>query len=464
MSLPKTNLYSIYKLKNYSISKANFSLYQIEGNINNIITKLNKNKGYHLRINPDKPSIIFIDLDHVSTTDIFNEFLYVLCVDFEIELNNISYTESKDDKNLFSYHITIPSIKIEKAIYLKDVFNEKCYSNYREYIDYSIYSEKWFRLPNQTNEIKPRSHIIKQGEMKHFIFECLDNVKEQWLCDQYKNKILEKTMKDETKKVIQQVQPLTTMNNDEVITKLNLLSIERVNKYNTWLKLGCLCYSLNAGYEIFLNLSRKSVHYQNDEYILNKWQTIKYKKYSIKTLNAWAKFDNPKEYNRLFKEQNNKLLVKPLLINYRYLLDANINDNLLVTKTNDFFSDENIKSLNICSPYNTGKTQYIKNVLDKFQPERILWVSYRISLTNDIKYNFESYGFQTYLTGNYRADKLIVQLESLHKLDYNSEFIDEGNGVPSYDLVIIDEVESILSQFNSPTFKMESREIFVYLN
>jgi len=137
-----------------------------------------------------------------------------------------------------------------------------------------------------------------------------------------------------------------------------------------------------------------------------------------------------------------------LLINYRYLLDANINDNLLVTKTNDFFSDENIKSLNICSPYNTGKTQYIKNVLDKFQPERILWVSYRISLTNDIKYNFESYGFQTYLTGNYRADKLIVQLESLHKLDYNSEFIDEGNGVPSYDLVIIDEVESILSQFN----------------
>jgi len=226
MSLPKTNLYSIYKLKNYSISKANFSLYQIEGNINNIITKLNKNKGYHLRINPDKPSIIFIDLDHVPTTDIFNEFLYVLCVDFEIELNNISYTESKDDKNLFSYHITIPSIKIEKAIYLKDVFNEKCYSNYREYIDYSIYSEKWFRLPNQTNEIKPRSHIIKQGEMKHFIFECLDNVKEQWLCDQYKNKILEKTMKDETKKVIQQVQPLTTMNNDEVITKLNLLSIE----------------------------------------------------------------------------------------------------------------------------------------------------------------------------------------------------------------------------------------------
>ena len=83
--------------------------------------------------------------------------------------------------------------------------------------------------------------------------------------------------------------------------------------------------------------------------------------------------------------------------------------------------------------------------MDNFQPKRILWVWYRISLTNDIKHNFQSYGFQTYLTGNYRADKLIVQLESLHKLDYNSELIDEGNGVPSYDLVIIDEIESIFT-------------------
>jgi hypothetical protein len=216
-------------------------------------------------------------------------------------------------------------------------------------------------------------------------------------------------------------------------------------------------------YDIFLNLSRKSIHFQNDEYILDKWKTIKYKIYTIRTLNAWAKFDNPKEYNRLFKDENNKLLVDPIYINYRYLLDVNIVDNLLVSKTNEFFNDDKYKSLNICSPYNTGMTLYIKNVLDQFKPERILWVSYRVSLTNDIKFNFQSYGFQSYLTGNYKADKLIIQLESLHKLDGNYEFIDEGNGVPSYDLVIIDEIESILSQFNSPTFKMESREIFIYL-
>ena len=263
-------LYSIYKLKNYLISKANYSLYQCEGNINNIIKRLDNNKGYHLRINPDKPSIIFIDMDHVPNTEIFNKFLKVLCYDFEIEMKDISYTESKDDKNLYSYHITIPSIKVEQAKYLKDVFKGKCYVNYEEYIDFSIYSEKWFRLPKQTNESKPRPHIIKQGEMKHFIFECLDNVKDEWVCDKYKDKIVDIEMPLKTNNIQSGHTPLAILNHDEVTMKVNLLSVERVNKYNSWVRLACLCYSLNVSYNIFLNLSRKSRHYQNDEYILNK--------------------------------------------------------------------------------------------------------------------------------------------------------------------------------------------------
>jgi len=35
--------------------------------------------------------------------------------------------------------------------------------------------------------------------------------------------------------------------------------------------------------------------------------------------------------------------------------------------------------------------------------------------------------------------------------------------VPSYDLIIIDEVESILNQFNSPTFKGKSKDTFIFL-
>ena len=84
-----------------------------------------------------------------------------------------------------------------------------------------------------------------------------------------------------------------------------------------------------------------------------------------------------------------------------------------------------------------------------------------MSLTLDIKYNFESFGFETYLNKNYKADKLIIQLESL--LNLCDGFLDEEIIIPSYDLVIIDEVESVLNQFGSPTFKGKAKEAYNFL-
>ena len=96
----------------------------------------------------------------------------------------------------------------------------------------------------------------------------------------------------------------------------------------------------------------------------------------------------------------------------------------------------------------------IKRILDKTQYKRMLWISYRIFLTNDIHYNFEDYGFKNYQNDNIiSASKLIIQLESLFKLDNNNFKDTECNDVPSYDLVIIDEIESILNHFSSQTIK-----------
>ena len=90
--------------------------------------------------------------------------------------------------------------------------------------------------------------------------------------------------------------------------------------------------------------------------------------------------------------------------------------------------------------------------------------SYRISLTNDIHYNFKEYGFKNYQTDNVLlSDKIIIQLESLFKLD-NNNFKDTEceNYVPSYYLVIIDEIESILNHFSSQTIK-DSYNTYEYL-
>ena len=52
-----------------------------------------------------------------------------------------------------------------------------------------------------------------------------------------------------------------------------------------------------------------------------------------------------------------------------------------------------------------------------------------------------------YQTDSINSNKLIIRLESLHKLD-NNNFIDDINYIPSYNLIVIDEIESFLNHFS----------------
>ena len=80
-------------------------------------------------------------------------------------------------------------------------------------------------------------------------------------------------------------------------------------------------------------------------------------------------------------------------------------------------------------------------------------ITYRQSLTNDLYGSFKEYGFKNYLDGHYNANRIICQVESLYKL---SQTIFDGyytDDIPEYDLVIIDEIESILNHYRSTTIK-----------
>ena len=114
-----------------------------------------------------------------------------------------------------------------------------------------------------------------------------------------------------------------------------------------------------------------------------------------------------------------------------------------------------LKSLNIRSPYDTGKTQLLKQILTKYNPQRVLWVSYRLTLSYDLFSNFSPFNFKIYTDNDFDADKLIIQAESLLKL------INDKSDIKKYDLIIIDEVESSLRQFNSTkTFKGNAPKSF----
>ena len=257
---------------------------------------------------------------------------------------------------------------------------------------------------------------------------------------------------------------------------LKLLNKERMNNYSSWLQVGLIIYSLDLPFQLWDQLSQSSSTYELG-CCATKWATFKSKSYNKSSLYFLAKKDDPLGYDELVKTSNfdevykhtNTLTMIP--INKDYLCGIDLNKKLYIeedmnTYIKQLFNDD-FKSLNIKSPYGTSKTQLLKLIIkqEESKTKRILYLSYRQTLTNDLKNNFGELGFQSYLDHRYDADRIIIQLESLMHLETADTFIDdEMSIVPKFDLVIIDEIESILKQFDSSTFKRgQSKVVFEYL-
>ena len=460
--------------------------------INKIIEELKNDKGYHLNLNKNSIYKFNIDIDGMKKKD-FEEFKKILKEEF-LEITKkeifISYTINKNGKknieentdNYIYSHITIKNICASSYIQ-KNFWNylKKKYSHLSYGLDAGHLGilNKWFRMPNQKKEQKEGTeHKIIEGIMRDFI---LDDIEK---CENI-NKLLEnieKDKKEEKVKIIKIVKENNKyekekkifINNSNENSLINLLSLSRFDNWKEWSTLLWIFKSLfNNGYksynlETFIKLSKTSSKFKSNEDCIDKWE----KTTINKTLNEgiikhYCKLDNIEEYEKLTKKQEitGGIIVPFLEIKKKYLIEDKdlkiINDksDILQKSIINFFEDENIKGFNLKSPYNTGKTQLIKRILNTFNPIKVLWLSYRKTLTNDILFNFENeYNFMDYQKNLCNADRLVIQLESIYKIPIIN------NEVPSYDLVIIDEVESILNHFNSSTFKGESKTSFNFMH
>jgi hypothetical protein len=97
----------------------------------------------------------------------------------------------------------------------------------------------------------------------------------------------------------------------------------------------------------------------------------------------------------------------------------------------------------------SGKTQLlVKLVTLKFSTRRILYLSHRQTFTQNIYGTFKKCGFYNYLDGVKdldKQDRLIVQIDSLRHL------LNEDNKLKYFDIIILDEIESLLAHLSSPT-------------
>ncbi|ATZ81080.1 DEXDc helicase-primase [Bodo saltans virus] len=230
-------------------------------------------------------------------------------------------------------------------------------------------------------------------------------------------------------------------------------------RYNSFSKmelshgLHTLIYYLKA----FVSYEKRQELYDRIDTIA-KWKIMRDDYY----FNSWN-FDKIYNDNRTYEA---------IEINTQYLLDKDMKIKRIREPTNDreivcnklyeFIKDDDMRFCALCSHYGSAKTSTLKKIFNYNQFGRVLFLSYRKSLSYDIERQFIDYGFTNYLSNDkrdlYSPDKLIIQYESLHRIFEDGVRANENINTNYYDLLILDEVESLLFQVDSITNKEKNRE------
>ena len=175
-----TTTFSIYIVKQYSgmtLSSFDDKLIQFES-IEDIIEELKTvNNSYHFRIHQNTTYIFFGDLDHYNKPiEIFINLLKTfLETYYNLKFKDTDFKYTKNNKKEGSYHYSIPkwNLTTEK---LKQIHVDFINANPTDFVydldnktitcvDIKIYSEHWFRCPNQYkgNSKDISKHIIVNG-------------------------------------------------------------------------------------------------------------------------------------------------------------------------------------------------------------------------------------------------------------------------------------------------------------
>jgi phage/plasmid-associated DNA primase len=355
LSYKEEETYIIYKLKNYNVSekedKKGWNCDHYEGNLKEIENELQNDKGYHIRLKNDDNVMFFGDLDgYQNDINVFKNELkeYLKIFDLNFDDDDFVFTENMGyEKDGKSFHYTVKNLygNIKKIRMIIEGFKKK--HKYGKIIDCSIYSDKWWRLPNQRKKGKYNTeHKIIKGEIKDFIVTYIQ--KESYNVDDVnldketeievfeKKKKTSKKKKDENQKEIEldnlSELSMTTYNestNTKMLYKVNIIDekkkkediirlfinrcykVERADDYNSWINFGMALknyFSEEVGYELFDLFSKKSPKYNKDEVLL-KWYDIKPRLedekeiITIGSIYYWAEQDHPEEYSLILNDE-----------------------------------------------------------------------------------------------------------------------------------------------------------------
>ena len=169
------NVFSVSSYKGTTFNnngETNRRSYKTKHDISIIKQRIDSN--LHLRIYKEKKCLVFGDIDYCPK-DIFNEIIELISNEFNVNIDDISYTTCKKPNDIITSHWVIPKLSTDFET-LKKVFEQDKFKKYTNVVDgknhiivdSAPYKNSWFRLPYQTTEEKEQYHKIKQGRTADF--------------------------------------------------------------------------------------------------------------------------------------------------------------------------------------------------------------------------------------------------------------------------------------------------------
>ncbi len=365
-NLNKKKEYVIYSISNYATALNHFI--ENEGiNISSkkdLVNELKVNKNYHFRIHKNTNYIFFGDLDNYNNEiNVFRDKLKkFLSEKYNLLFDDSDFKYTKNNIKKGSYHYSIPKwyLSTEKLkeiltnfynLYKSD-FSIKNNNKTSKSIDTSIYSEHWFRCPNQSKGSGETDdqHIIVVGKMDDFIinyipsksidinniqyidtFEIIEKVDIDKHTEINNKDIIDITTSVNTDIVTHQVQYTTTDLSE--INKKNVLSNfldkattckilfdecynqDRFEVYQYWIEIGMAIKNTfkddDEAFDLFNYYSSKGSNYEGYEKTKYKYKTfikkVGTKGITVATIYYYAIEDNKTKFIEIMNKNSFEL-------------------------------------------------------------------------------------------------------------------------------------------------------------
>lgn len=259
-----------------------------------------------------------------------------------------------------------------------------------------------------------------------------------------------------------------------IISLLDILNVKRIDNYSSWINLIYICKNYNLYNEI-INISKKSPKFDNKSLstinnIFNK-KGIPDVHFTIGTLYKWSKEDNYIAYLNIMRANN--ITVKMEIMNSSDFLSHGSDITHDYVENNKYVSDTAIKHMLTSmtddhtrvfvleAGTGVGKTTAATKLIDGYlgymlQPsEYVSMVSIvsRRSMSATHINVFKKFEFKSYLDHNTPTNRYIASLERLSRNDMKY----------SCDILILDEINSLLRYFYSDTMDNKRHKALVNL-